>query len=87
MKVLTSILLLHLILFILVCFDRFLCIVDSNTIHIVLTNDKIAIKNKPGFIELRKIEVAREIATIISHSSNRVMLDADTLLLNVTEQK
>lgn len=47
----------------------------------------IAIKNKPGFIELRKIEVAREIASIISHSSNRVMLDADTLLLNVSEQK
>ncbi|KAH7058381.1 prohibitin-2 [Linnemannia elongata] len=46
-----------------------------------------AIKNKPGFIELRKIEVAREIATVISHSSNRVMLDADTLLLNVSEQR
>ncbi|KAG0057222.1 Prohibitin-2, subunit of the prohibitin complex (Phb1p-Phb2p) [Gryganskiella cystojenkinii] len=46
-----------------------------------------AIKNKPGFIELRKIEVAREIASIISHSSNRVMLDADTLLLNVSEPK
>ncbi|KAG0278139.1 Prohibitin-2, subunit of the prohibitin complex (Phb1p-Phb2p) [Linnemannia exigua] len=46
-----------------------------------------AIKNKPGFIELRKIEVAREIATVISRSSNRVMLDADTLLLNVNETK
>lgn len=48
---------------------------------------EIAIKNQPGFIQLRKIEVAREIASIISHSSNRVMLDADTLLLNVNEQK
>jgi prohibitin 2 len=47
----------------------------------------IAIKNKPGFIELRKIEVAREIANVISHSSNRVMLDADTLLLNVNDEK
>ncbi|KAI1315824.1 Prohibitin-2, subunit of the prohibitin complex (Phb1p-Phb2p) [Mortierella claussenii] len=46
-----------------------------------------AIKNQPGFIQLRKIEVAREIASIISHSSNRVMLDADTLLLNVSEKK
>ncbi|KAG0069064.1 Prohibitin-2, subunit of the prohibitin complex (Phb1p-Phb2p), partial [Podila epicladia] len=45
------------------------------------------IKNKPGFIELRKIEVAREIATTIARSSNRVMLDADTLLLNVSEPK
>ncbi|KAF9439076.1 Prohibitin-2, subunit of the prohibitin complex (Phb1p-Phb2p) [Entomortierella beljakovae] len=46
-----------------------------------------AIKNQPGFIQLRKIEVAREIASIISHSSNRVMLDADTLLLNVSDPK
>ncbi|KAF9398370.1 Prohibitin-2, subunit of the prohibitin complex (Phb1p-Phb2p) [Podila epigama] len=46
-----------------------------------------AIKNQPGFIELRKIEVAREIATVISRSSNRVMLDADTLLLNVSDPK
>ncbi|ORX91381.1 prohibitin-2 [Basidiobolus meristosporus CBS 931.73] len=42
-----------------------------------------AIRNKPGFIALRKIEAAREIAHIIANSNNRVMLDADTLLLNV----
>ncbi|KAJ8662154.1 hypothetical protein O0I10_001847 [Lichtheimia ornata] len=42
-----------------------------------------AIKNKPGFLELKRIEAAREIATIISRSGNRVMLDSDTLLLNV----
>ncbi|KAG0250889.1 Prohibitin-2, subunit of the prohibitin complex (Phb1p-Phb2p) [Actinomortierella ambigua] len=46
-----------------------------------------AIKNKPGFIALRKIEVAREIASTIAHSSNRVMLDADTLLLNVNDRE
>ncbi|CAO3594223.1 unnamed protein product [Absidia cylindrospora] len=42
-----------------------------------------AIKNKPGFLELKRIEAAREIATVISRSGNRVMLDSDTLLLNV----
>lgn len=42
-----------------------------------------AIENKPGFLELKRIEAAREIATVISRSGNRVMLDSDTLLLNV----
>ncbi|ORE06478.1 prohibitin-2 [Rhizopus microsporus var. microsporus] len=42
-----------------------------------------AIKNKPGFLELKRIEAAREIASIISRSGNKVMLDADTLLLNI----
>ncbi len=45
-----------------------------------------AIKNKPGFLELRKIETAREIASIISQGTNRVFLDTDTLLLNVNEK-
>ncbi|KAI8875736.1 prohibitin-2 [Backusella circina FSU 941] len=42
-----------------------------------------AIENKPGFLELKRIEAAREIAQVISRSGNRVMLDSDTLLLNV----
>ncbi|KAI8638423.1 prohibitin-2 [Parasitella parasitica] len=46
-----------------------------------------AIENKPGFLELKRIEAAREIATVISKSGNRVMLDADTLLLNVNTPK
>ncbi|KAI9592976.1 proteolysis and peptidolysis-like protein [Syncephalis fuscata] len=46
-----------------------------------------AIKDKPGFIALRKIDAARDIAHIISRSNNRVMLDADTLLLNVAAEK
>ncbi|KAL1920266.1 uncharacterized protein VTP21DRAFT_1412 [Calcarisporiella thermophila] len=44
-----------------------------------------AIKSKPGFLELRRIETAREIANILSHSPNRVLLDSDTLLLNVND--
>ncbi|CAG8548605.1 14455_t:CDS:2 [Dentiscutata erythropus] len=44
-----------------------------------------AIKNKPGFLELRKIETAREIASILSRSQNRLLLDSETLLLNITD--
>ncbi|CAO3656601.1 unnamed protein product [Mucor hiemalis] len=46
-----------------------------------------AIENKPGFLELKRIEAAREIAGVISRSGNKVMLDADTLLLNVNTPK
>jgi len=42
-----------------------------------------AIKNNPGFVELRRIDAAREVATAISRSSNRVYLDSDGLMLNV----
>ncbi|CAG8483388.1 617_t:CDS:2 [Paraglomus occultum] len=46
-----------------------------------------AIKNQPGFIELRKIETARDIASILSRSQNRVLLDSETLLLNLADNK
>ncbi|KAI3632219.1 hypothetical protein MIR68_002108 [Amoeboaphelidium protococcarum] len=42
-----------------------------------------AVVNNPGFLDLRKIENAREIASIVANSKNRVFLDTDTLLLNV----
>ncbi|XP_021772243.1 prohibitin-1, mitochondrial-like [Chenopodium quinoa] len=42
-----------------------------------------AIANNPAFITLRRIEAAREIAHIISNSSNKVMLSSDDLLLNL----
>lgn len=42
-----------------------------------------AIANNPAFITLRRIEAAREIAQIISNSSNKVMLSSDDLLLNL----
>ncbi|KAI9335608.1 prohibitin-2 [Zopfochytrium polystomum] len=42
-----------------------------------------AIKNKPGFLELRKIEAATQIAETVAASSNRVFVDADSLLLNL----
>ncbi|KAJ9563698.1 hypothetical protein OSB04_008858 [Centaurea solstitialis] len=44
-----------------------------------------AISNNPAFITLRKIEAAREIAQTVAASSNKVMLNADNLLLNLQE--
>jgi prohibitin 2 len=44
-----------------------------------------AIMNNPGFLELRKIENARDIAATVANSKNRVYLEAGTLLLNVQE--
>lgn len=38
-------------------------------------------KNK-GFLELRRLEAAREIAGTLSQSQNKVMLDSQSLLLN-----
>lgn len=37
-----------------------------------------------GFLELRRLEAARDIASILATSGNRVMLDAQSLLLNGT---
>ena len=42
-----------------------------------------AIEQNPGFIQLRRIDAAKDIATTISRSSNRGYLDADSLLLNL----
>ena len=41
-----------------------------------------AIRQNPNFIRLRRIEAARDIASILAKSKNRVMLDADTLMIN-----
>lgn len=42
-----------------------------------------ALKSNKGFLHLRKLEAAREIADVISNSNNRVMLDSGSLLLDV----
>ncbi|KAJ3194821.1 hypothetical protein HK101_001823 [Irineochytrium annulatum] len=41
-----------------------------------------AMKNKPGFVDLRKIEAATHIANTIANSQNRVYVDSDALMLN-----
>lgn len=45
-----------------------------------------AIAQNPGFIELRRIQTAKEVATNLSKSSNRLVLNTDTLLLNLMSQ-
>lgn len=42
-----------------------------------------AIQQNPAFLTLRKIEAARDVASTISQSANRVFLNADSLLLNL----
>lgn len=42
-----------------------------------------SIKNNPGFIELRRIEAAREIASVVNSSPNKMYLSSDTLMLNL----
>jgi len=42
-----------------------------------------AMRNNPGFVELRRISTAKEIATSLSRSSNRMVLSADALMLNL----
>ncbi|KAI9104771.1 band 7 family-domain-containing protein [Phlyctochytrium arcticum] len=44
-----------------------------------------AVKNSPGFLELRKLDTAREIAATIASSNNRVFIDSESLLLNVAQ--
>ena len=39
----------------------------------------------PAYIKLRKMEVAQEIATIISGSRNKVLLDSNSLMLNLKD--
>ncbi|KTW30263.1 prohibitin-2 [Pneumocystis carinii B80] len=46
-----------------------------------------AIKKSKGFLELRKIEAAREISRILAEGNNRIFLNAENLMLNVSEQK
>jgi prohibitin 2 len=41
-----------------------------------------AMRSNKGFLQLRRLEAARDIATLLSESGNKVMLDAQSLLLN-----
>lgn len=41
-----------------------------------------AIKENPGFVELRRIDAARAVADLLSRSNNRVFLDANGLMLS-----
>jgi prohibitin 2 len=42
-----------------------------------------SMKNNPGFVEMRRIDKAREVAALLSKSNNRMVLSTDSLLLNL----
>ncbi|KAG5648342.1 Prohibitin-2, subunit of the prohibitin complex (Phb1p-Phb2p) [Asterophora parasitica] len=42
-----------------------------------------SMRTNKGFLELRRLEAARDIANLLATSGNRVMLDSQSLLLNV----
>ena len=42
-----------------------------------------AVKKNPGFMKLRRIDAARDIADTVAQSGNKVYLNADSLLLNL----
>lgn len=42
-----------------------------------------SIKENPGFIELRRVQVAKEVAGLLSKSANRMVLSTESLLLNL----
>lgn len=41
-----------------------------------------AIQKNPAFIQLRRIEASKEVATTLAHSQNKVYLNSDNLLIN-----
>jgi prohibitin 2 len=41
-----------------------------------------ALRSNKGFLQLRRLEAARDIANLLSTSGNRLMLDSQSLLLN-----
>mmetsp|Transcript_35221 Transcript_35221/g.69938 ORF Transcript_35221/g.69938 Transcript_35221/m.69938 type:complete len:119 (-) Transcript_35221:157-513(-) len=42
-----------------------------------------SMRNNPGFIQLRRIEAAKEIAEMVNRSPNKMFLSSDALMLNV----
>lgn len=44
-----------------------------------------AIKKSRSYVDLREFENARQIATILSHSRNKIYLDATALGLNISQ--
>jgi prohibitin 2 len=44
-----------------------------------------SIKKDPAFIELRRIEAAKEIADVVNKSQNKLFLSTDSLMLNIMD--
>ena len=46
-----------------------------------------AVQKNAGYVTLRRIETAKEISRILAQGNNRLVLDADSLLLNVKDNE
>ena len=46
-----------------------------------------AVQRNAAYVSLRRIEAAKEISKILSQGNNRLILDAESLLLNVRENE
>ena len=46
-----------------------------------------AVQRNAGYVTLRRIETAKEISRILAQGNNRLVLDADSLLLNVRDNE
>lgn len=46
-----------------------------------------AIKKSRSYVDLREFENARQIATVLQHSRNKVYLDANALGLNISQSQ
>lgn len=46
-----------------------------------------AIKKNPAFTQLRKMDAAKDVASFMAHSQNKVFLSSDSLLLNLSNVK
>ena len=46
-----------------------------------------AVQRNAGYVTLRRIETAKEISKILAQGNNRLVLDADSLLLNVKDNE
>ena len=42
-----------------------------------------AVKSNPAFLELKRIDTARDVAQTVAKSSNKVVLSSESLLLNL----
>jgi prohibitin 2 len=59
----------------------------SSVVSLTTVNIGMALKTNPGYLQLRKIQAAQNIASTIAHSQNRVYLNADTLMLNLKDME
>ena len=46
-----------------------------------------AVQRNAAYVTLRRIETAKEISKILAQGNNRLVLDADSLLLNVKDNE